>query len=222
MCKYDYILTASQIKSGIILVLRDILQWTYGVPPTFKIKHKGRKRESNAKSRDDKKKFKKDLTETKDEFSLDWSLIISNHNRLRDDRCASPSSSSDDMSSYPSSPNYPIFIDNDDLSDSDNYSPVCSDTEETDHNDCLSQEEDRTGSENEINDHALMEKYLNKGSVQYMVRQEIHILLKWYTTLQPAALDLTNPDLIKTLTKAATDLIDPFNMSFEVLLNILA
>lgn len=94
----------------------------------------------------------------------DWSMVF-NSKKVRGERSASPSSSSDDLSSSPNSPHYPIFNDGDDLSDSDNYSPICSDTEETGTSEATQDADIGDPSDSEPNDHL---KGKNKTYIQHI------------------------------------------------------
>lgn len=86
------------------------------------------------------------------------------------------------------------------MSDSDNYSPVCSDAEDTDLNSfpSLSTMDTECATPSDEDDMVNL-----NGRIKYKLLFEMNALLWRYSRVQPAVLELGNPKLLTTLVNVA-------------------
>ncbi|GJQ79478.1 hypothetical protein Trydic_g16331 [Trypoxylus dichotomus] len=188
----DDALVAKQISSDIINILVAKLEWV-GASSTLAAlpHHIKRKRKRRYSDISDSKNLKLFLDS---EFYNSSSSLVT----AIEDGCASSSDLSEISSDGPFSPGSAANAE--DLSDSDNYSPVCSDAEDTEINSLPSlstMDAERVTPSDE--DYVVSFNCQIKHKILY----EINSLLWRYTNIIPPAMDLGSPKLLTALINVA-------------------
>ncbi|XP_017786028.1 PREDICTED: uncharacterized protein LOC108569116 [Nicrophorus vespilloides] len=206
--KYNETLIKYQLAANIVDIIIDKLEVLTGKSTSkfMVVNHERRKSFSSYKNN---KRFKRNELE-------DDKYLSSLYDAKSLDRCASPSSCSDISSCGPFSP-APSGHNICDDSDSDNYSPLCSENECDEDYKVLIPNDDLVMSDNEENKPSYNH---DQVELRCRFRDEMSALLKIYCTLKPVCMQLGNPKLITVLINIVLD-VSPVKGNCDNVLSVI-
>nr|XP_022921283.1 uncharacterized protein LOC111429570 [Onthophagus taurus]XP_022921291.1 uncharacterized protein LOC111429570 [Onthophagus taurus] len=184
-CINDEIAVKNQIMAGAVGVLIEKLEWCGKSSKEILAVEHGKKKRMRPYSEEKSKKYK--ISESY--FSnLSNNLERCLRNNLDNNRCTSPSELSDISSDGPNSPSCSAI--REDICDSDNYSPVCSDTED------IEVQSLRSLEASGIYDSASEEETPPISRTLTELINEINTLICGYSRTKPVPTEIYNPKLI--------------------------